>query len=54
MLPPAMESHFLNKGALLRSQPVTPPSNNIGDKDVPKPNKIATTKLSVEAPKDTE
>ncbi len=52
--PPAIESHFLNKGALLRSQPVTPPNNSIGDKEVPKPNKTATAKLSIGAPKGTE
>ena len=52
--PPAMESHFLNRGALLRSQPVTPPSRSMGDNVVPKPNKSATKKLSTGAPKGTE
>ena len=52
--PPAMESHLLNKGALLKSQPVTPPNNSIGDNEVPKPNKTATAKLSIGAPKGTE
>ena len=52
--PPIIDSHFLNKGALLRSQPVTPPNNSIGDKEVPKPNKTATAKLSIGAPKGRE
>ena len=46
--------HFLNKGAFLRSQPVIPPSNNIGDKAVPKPKRIATAKVSTGAAKGNE
>ena len=52
--PPAKESHFLNKGALLRSQPMTPPNSNSGDSTVPKPNKTATVKLSIGVAKGTE
>src|SRR3972149_303490 len=51
---PTMDIHFLNKGALLRSQPVTPPNSSIGDRAVPKPNKTAKTKLSIGAAKGTE
>ena len=46
-IPPITEIHFLNDGALLSSQPVTPPNSNIGDRVVPKPKKKATTKLSL-------
>src|SRR5665647_2046227 len=42
---PAIETHFLNKGALLSSQPVTPPSKSIGERAVPKPNKTAKPTL---------
>ena len=49
--PPSIEIHFLNKGALLSSQPVTPPKSIMGDNAVPKPNKTATTKLSMGAAK---
>lgn len=51
---PTMDIHFLNKGALLRSQPVTPPNNSIGERAVPKPNKTAKTKLSIGAAKGIE
>src|SRR3990170_2524805 len=51
---PTSAIHFLNMGALLRSQPETPPSNSIGDRAVPKPNKTAKRKLSIGAPKDRE
>jgi hypothetical protein len=44
---PIIEIHFLNKGALLRSHPVSPPNRIIGDIAVPKPNKTATAKLSI-------
>jgi hypothetical protein len=51
---PIIDIHFLNSGALLSSQPVTPPNRSIGDKAVPRPNRIAKAKLSIGAPKDTE
>jgi hypothetical protein len=43
---PSIDIHFLNKGALVRSHPVTPPNSNIGDKAVPTPNSRAKTTLS--------
>jgi hypothetical protein len=51
---PAIETHFLNKGALLRSQPVTPPNSNIGDNVVPKPNRIAIPTLPIGFEKGSE
>jgi hypothetical protein len=51
---PAIDIHFLNKGALLKSQPVTPPNSNNGDTAVPRPNKTATAKLSIGVAKGTE
>src|SRR4030042_3362833 len=51
---PPMDIHFLNKGAVLRSQPVTPPNSSIGERAVPKPNKTAKKKLSIGAAKGTE
>jgi hypothetical protein len=42
---PPIEIHIRSNGALLRSQPVTPPSRSIGDKEVPKPNKNANPTL---------
>ena len=42
---PPIEIHFRNNGALLRSQPVAPPSSSIGDKAVPKPNRTAKPTL---------
>ena len=46
---PILDIHLLKSGALLRSQPVTPPNSNIGDKAVPKPNKTAKITLSIGA-----
>lgn len=52
--PPTRETHFLNRGALFRSQPMTPPNTSIGEIAVPSPNKTATAKLSLGEAKDTE
>jgi len=38
---PPIEIPFRSKGALLRSQPVTPPNRSIGESAVPKPNRTA-------------
>jgi hypothetical protein len=43
-----MEIHFLNKGALFSSHPVTPPKSKIGDRAVPTPKSKAKAKLSNE------
>jgi hypothetical protein len=43
---PNIEIHLRKRGALFSSQPVVPPRSRIGDKAVPKPNKIAKMKLS--------
>jgi hypothetical protein len=51
---PAIDIHVLNNGALLRSQPVTPPSTNIGEIAVPTPNKTAKATLSTGLPKGIE
>ena len=51
---PAIAIHVLNRGALLRSQPVTPPSTNIGEIAVPMPNKTANAMLSTGLAKGTE
>lgn len=51
---PTKDIHFLNNGALLRSQPVTPPNKSNGEKAVPKPNKTADAKPSIGAPKGIE
>jgi hypothetical protein len=42
-IPPVIDIHFRNSGALARSQPVTPPNIRIGEIVVPKPNKTAMT-----------
>jgi hypothetical protein len=51
---PPIEIHFRNKGALLRSQPVAPPSSSIGDRAVPKPNKTAKLTLPTGVEKGNE
>jgi hypothetical protein len=51
---PAKAIHFLNKGALFRSQPETPPNNSMGDMAVPKPNRTAKRKLSIGVPNGIE
>ena len=51
---PVKAIHFLNKGALLRSQPETPPSSSMGEMVVPKPNSTAKRKLSIGLPKGIE
>ena len=46
---PIFDIHRLKRGALLRSQPVTPLSSNNGDNAVPKPNRTGKIKLSIGA-----
>ena len=45
MLPPANEIHFLNRGALFNSHPVTPPNIKSGEIVVPIPNNTANDML---------
>ena len=51
---PSRLIHFLNRGALFSSQPVAPPSNRIGDNEVPIPKSTAKAKLSNGAVKVSE
>lgn len=43
---PAREIHLRNSGALLRSQPVTPPNTKRGEIVVPNPNRIANVMVA--------
>jgi hypothetical protein len=47
IIAPARAIYVRSKGALLKSQPVTPPISNIGEIAVPIPNKTAKATLSM-------